>query len=416
MSSQQFFGPERLRALVSLWGKGQVTLVRAFEEFVPEEEKKNYNSASDKSTFLTQKIKNAFKKSNDDDKWRSAFVEGLGSLGSGVGVAADHNVIEKALLGDVETFWQFLLNSNPYGGSPGRVDNTPQADSHVVTDFELMGARKDSLRTFLGVLREGVFDVSEKDFEEARTQTEVNGGEEPVVRRCAYLYRLGLENLGDSSAVELNALTHKYNFVSKGFGLVIRRVPACFIFSASDPYRVRYQEHYKISVEDFRKFGRRRRHDEILTAEAFGYAYSDCLALISRDVVRKDVVRPSLTQLDWKKGENSEDGEVFLPGVITMESDIYQRGLPKPPTAYRVVVKLLDKGKHWEEIRETSYTKLLIDQDDNELFSELDRRTWSTEDVEPGHSRSWSDYFDMLNICDNPLDLLVARQLRERVD
>lgn len=411
--SQSFKDENKFMALVNLWGRGETTLVQAFGKHLPDDEKTNFADAKDQSSFVSNKIKAALKKSSNDTEWMRTITTGLAELASGANVETDTATIEAALTGSSEDFWKFVASNNQYGETSGAPASTLQTDHSIVSDFELMGCRKTSLRTHLGVLREGVFNVTEEELEEARSQANENGGIEPIVRRCAYLYRLGLENLGGNGAVQLDTYTNKYNFVRKGFGLVIRRVPACFIFSASDPYRLRYEEHYIISRDDFQMLGRTRKSDEVLTAQAYGYAYSDCLALVSRDVVRRNVVRPSLTQLDWKKGENAEDGQAFLPGVITMESDVYQSGLPKPPTAYRVVMKLLGPESKWEDVKNGSYTKRLIDRGDDELFSELDRNSWSVEDCDSGFSRSWSEYFDMLSIRENPLDLLVARELRE---
>ncbi len=412
---------ERLLSLVSLWTDGEDAMHKVIKDHLPVEISAEYEervTASGASAFVSEKLRSAMSKKDKHPIWRAAATECLLRLAQENCLAVKPDEIEKALFGTVKEFWQFVGANNPNNRSGETQVATRLNGDDSLADFELMGCKEHELRTYLAAFRVGVFNVRDRELNDDGVAEQGGGNREPgEVTRCVYLYRLGFENLGARSAVHHNNIANRYGFAGNEYGLVVRRVPARFIFNKNDPHRAVYQEFYQISknhsdntIQSAIENGGPIEELE-LSAEAYCYAYSDYLAIVSRDMGGDNVVRPSLTQLDWIYGRNTSIGDGFIPGVIAMESDVYQAGTSKKSTAYRILMKKLEPDAEWESVRKTSYTKLLVGPASDGSPTRLDRNSWGEEAGEYGVNHKWSTYFDMLNICDNPLDLVVSRQI-----
>jgi hypothetical protein len=332
--------------------------------------------------------------------------------------------LRSAILGTDLEFFAFLASSD---GSTG---NNKQGGSF---EFDLLGASEATLKNRLGDVFPLIMGGGDRD--KAPDLNKAASGAQSLY----FLYRLGISPKAHENCKGFV----KPNFVERDDGLkfkspaggtarsklpnlalVVKRVPARFVFRKDRDYRLEYEEYF-VEYDGARPFA----------AKAWAYAFSNFLTIISRDTSGKTSTRPALMHLDSRRALDLVDN-FHITGVTAMESDVWTKPNDISPTAYRVLLRpvpqtiiteldiskqketalgagvdLSDDDARWAALKEMSRTAPLKDTNTDGIIDLSDSAGWSDEpDVKyNGAATPWVEYFKRLNTIRCPIDIELAQ-------
>ncbi len=333
-----------------------------------------------------------------------------------------------ALAGSDAAFFAYLASHDPLAERPKAAASSAHPSKGHITgsgepfEFQLIGAEKDVLQDKLRSAFPILMGTGRPTHERPELKRDMRD-----LQALYFLYRLGIAPLDRDQF-----FMHREDglrFQGKSLGLVLRRVPARFIFRRERTYALEYEEFYEEKIDGQRGVSFR------FEANADVYAFENFLTVISRDKTQRTDSRLSLMHLDWRRAQNTNDG--FIPGVIAMESDCFPQESDIGPTAYRVLLRRVSdapgfggtesagvaalgdgqREKHWEALKSFSATIRLRDSSRNGIIELDDGREWGEEkDIEGWDATPWAYYFRRLNVIRCPIDVQLAQYTNFRAE